>query len=63
MKDATDNLDNIRLYFDGHRYWLTMNSEAGQVSLSLSNMYELNPDRIKLEAWAKEQLSKAEDSN
>ena len=61
-------LNNITLWQDWHRndrrYGLTMTTSDGEtVWLSLSNMSKTNPDRIKLERWAEEQLCKSKDSN
>jgi hypothetical protein len=63
---ATRRLDNIELWQDDKgAYWITVTSEVEPepVRLGLSNMFRLNPDRIKLEAWAEEQLCKSEISN
>ena len=62
----TARLDNIELWQDDSgAYWITVTSKAepGPVRLGLSNMFRLNPDRIKLEAWAEEQLCKSDNPN
>jgi hypothetical protein len=59
----TDNLQGIQLRQDDDGdYWIVITSEAGSVRMSLSANHQLNPNRIKLEAWAEEQLRRSEQS-
>ena len=57
----TDKLQGIQLRQDDDGdYWIVITSEAGSVRMSLSANHQLNPNRIKLEAWAEKQLRRSE---
>jgi hypothetical protein len=63
---TTKQLNNIELWQDERgEYWISVVSAAQPepVRLGLSRMNRENLDRIKLEAWAEEQLCKSEHSN
>lgn len=45
---------------DDGDYWIVITAEAGSIGISLSSNHQLNPNRIKLEAWAEDQLRRGE---
>ena len=57
----TNQVDRIQVRQDGDGdYWIVITAETGSVGISLSSSHQLNPNRIKLEAWAEDQLRRAE---
>ena len=59
----TNRVDRIQVRQDNDGdYWIVITAETGSVGISLSSNHQLNPNRIKLEAWAEDQLRRAEQS-
>ena len=57
----TNQVDRIQVRQDDDGdYWIVITAETGSVGISLSSSHQLNPNRIKLEAWAEDQLRRAE---
>ena len=57
----TNQVDRIQVRQDDDGdYWIVITAEAGSVGISLSSNHQLNPNRIKLEAWAEDQLRRDE---
>jgi len=59
----TNQVDRIQVRQDDDGdYWIVITAETGSVGISLSSSHQLNPNRIKLEAWAEDQLRRGEQS-
>jgi hypothetical protein len=57
----TNQVDRIQVRQDDDGdYWIVITAETGSVGISLSASHQLNPNRIKLEAWAEDQLRRDE---
>jgi hypothetical protein len=57
----TNQVERIQVRQDDEGdYWIVITAEAGSVGISLSSNHQLNPNRIKLEAWAEDQLRRGE---
>lgn len=57
----TNQVEHIQVRQDDDGdYWIVITAEAGSVGISLSSNHQLNPNRIKLEAWAEDQLRRVE---
>jgi hypothetical protein len=57
----TNQVDRIQVRQDDDGdYWIVITAETGSVGISLSSNHQLNPNRVKLEAWAEDQLRRAE---
>jgi hypothetical protein len=57
----TNQVDRIQVRQDDDGdYWIVITAETGSVGISLSSNHQLNPNRIKLEAWAEDQLRRGE---
>jgi hypothetical protein len=57
----TNQVDHILVRQDDDGdYWIVITSASGTVGMSLSSNHHTNPNRIKLEAWAEDQLCRAE---
>ena len=57
----TNQLDRIQVRQDDDGdYWIVITAETGSVGISLSSNHQLNPNRVKLEAWAEDQLRRDE---